>query len=106
MDFDAVYYEPASLSFELGKQLKEQFYDLPWIPIENHNSIEEMREKENSEFSKMKRNLIVGTRKTHKYVENHKVSDYLVPYTSSGCTAMCLYCYLVCNYKKCQTSYS
>ena len=25
MDFDAVYYEPASLSFELGKQLKEQF---------------------------------------------------------------------------------
>ncbi|MFR8643987.1 MAG: spore photoproduct lyase, partial [Monoglobus pectinilyticus] len=55
MDFDAVYYEPASLSFELGKQLKEQFYDLPWIPIENHNSIKEMREKENSEFSKMKR---------------------------------------------------
>lgn len=101
MDFDAVYYEPASLSFELGKQLKEQFYDLPWIPIENHNSIKEMREKENSEFSKMKRNLIVGTRKTHKYVENHKVSDYLVPYTSSGCTAMCLYCYLVCNYNKC-----
>ena len=37
MDFDAVYYEPASLSFELGKQLKEQFYDLPWIPIENRN---------------------------------------------------------------------
>ena len=49
----------------------------------------------------MKRNLIIGTRKTHKYVENHKVSDYLVPYTSSGCSAMCLYCYLVCNYNKC-----
>ncbi len=49
----------------------------------------------------MKRNLIIGIRKTHKYVENHKVSDYLVPYTSSGCTAMCLYCYLVCNYNKC-----
>ncbi len=29
------------------------------------------------------------------------MSDYLVPYTSSGCTAMCLYCYLVCNYNKC-----
>lgn len=60
-----------------------------------------MRKKENSEFPYMKRNLIIGTRKTHKYVENHKVSDYLVPYTSSGCTAMCLYCYLVCNYNKC-----
>lgn len=32
---------------------------------------------------------------------NHKTSDFLVPYTSSGCIAMCLYCYLVCNYNKC-----
>ena len=22
-------------------------------------------------------------------------------YTSSGCTAACMYCYLVCNYNKC-----
>ena len=34
-------------------------------------------------------------------MENHKTSDYLVPYTSSGCTASCMYCYLVCNYNKC-----
>lgn len=101
MKFDAVYYEPDSLSYALGSQLREAYRDLPWIPIESHNSIKEMQEKPNSEFGKMKRNLIVGIRKTHKYVENHKVSDYLVPYTSSGCTAMCLYCYLVCNYNKC-----
>lgn len=101
MKFDAVYYEPDSLSYELGRQLAEQFAGLPWIPIESHNSIKEMQEKPNSEFGHMKRNLIIGIRKTHKYVENHKVSDYLVPYTSSGCTAMCLYCYLVCNYNKC-----
>lgn len=101
MKFDAIYYEPDSLSYELGKQLKESFKELPWIPIENHNSIKEMQEKSNQEFGHMKRNLIIGIRKTHKYVENHKVSDYLVPYTSSGCTAMCLYCYLVCNYNKC-----
>ena len=69
--------------------------------IDNHNNIEELRTKQNSEFPKLKQLLILGTRKTHKYVENHKVSDYLVPYTSSGCTAMCLYCYLVCNYNKC-----
>ena len=49
----------------------------------------------------MKQNLIIGVRKTHKFVPNHKVSDFLVPYTSSGCTAMCLYCYLICNYNKC-----
>ena len=101
MKFDSVYYEPDSLKYPLGIRLREMFQDLPWIPIENHNSIKEMQEKPNSEFGRMKRFLIVGTRKTHKYVENHKVSDYLVPYTSSGCTAMCLYCYLVCNYNKC-----
>lgn len=101
MKFDAVYYEPDSLSYDLGKELRNSFAALPWFPIENHNSIKEMQEKPNSEFGHMKRNLIIGIRKTHKYVENHKVSDYLVPYTSSGCTAMCLYCYLVCNYNKC-----
>lgn len=101
MHFDAVYYEPASLSYELGTQLLEEFADLPWIPIKSHNSIRQMQEMPNAEFGRMKHNLIIGIRKTHKYVENHKVSDYLVPYTSSGCTAMCLYCYLVCNYNKC-----
>jgi spore photoproduct lyase len=42
-------------------------------------------------------------RKSLKYTPNqeNKVSDYLVPYTSSGCSAMCLYCYLVCNFNKC-----
>ena len=71
------------------------------FPIDNHNNIEEMRKKENSEFAKMKRNLIIGTRKTHKYVPNSKISNFLVPYTSSGCIAACMYCYLVCNYNKC-----
>ena len=64
-------------------------------------SLEELRKKENSEFCSMKKNLIIGIRKTHKFIENHKVSDYLVPYTSSGCIAMCMYCYLVCNFNKC-----
>ena len=49
----------------------------------------------------MKRYLIIGVRKSLRYTPNHKVSDFLVPYTSSGCRAMCLYCYLVCNYNKC-----
>lgn len=96
-----IYYENGIEDYELGKELMEKFKDVPKILIENHNNIEEMRKKSNKEFPNMKRNLIIGTRKTHKYVENHKVSDYLVPYTSSGCTASCMYCYLVCNYNKC-----
>jgi spore photoproduct lyase len=49
----------------------------------------------------MKKHLIIGVRKSLKYTPNRKVSDFLVPYTSSGCSAMCLYCYLVCHYNKC-----
>ena len=97
----AIYFEKDIANYELGKELLEKYKDVPKIEIENHNNIEEMRKKENKEFTNMKRNLIIGVRKTHKFVENHKTSDFLVPYTSSGCTASCLYCYLVCNYNKC-----
>ena len=91
----AIYYEKEIINYPLGKQLMEQYKETPKIIINNHNNIEEMRKKQNSEFADMKRNLIIGVRKTHKFVDNHKTSDYLVPYTSSGCTAMCMYCYLV-----------
>ena len=99
----AVYYEKESENYELGKELLKRYRDkrIKCIEIENHNNIEEMRKKQNSEFPQMKQNLIIGVRKTHKFVPNHKTSDFLVPYTSSGCIAMCLYCYLVCNYNKC-----
>ena len=97
----AIYFEKDIENYVLGRELLEKYKDVPKFEIENHNNIEEMRKKENKEFPYMKQNLIIGVRKTHKFVENHKTSDYLVPYTSSGCTASCLYCYLVCNYNKC-----
>ena len=96
-----IYYEKGIENYELGKMLLKKYSNVPKLIIENHNNIEEMRKKENSEFLNMKQNLIIGTRKTHKFIENHKTSDFLVPYTSSGCTAACMYCYLVCNYNKC-----
>jgi hypothetical protein len=99
----AIYYEKAAREYELGKKLLERYEEkqIPMIEIENHNNIPEMRNKENSEFANMKQNLIIGVRKTHRFVPNQKTSDFLVPYTSSGCIAMCMYCYLVCNYNKC-----
>lgn len=101
LQFDAVFYEPQVLDYSLGKQLYEKYRTLPWIEIASHNRIPELSAAGNMDFPKLKQHLILGIRKTHKYVENHKVSDWLVPYTSSGCRAMCLYCYLVCNYNKC-----
>ncbi len=99
--FDSVYYEENILNYPLGKELMEKYKYLPKYKIENHNNIEEMRKQPNKEFARMKRKLIIGVRRTQKFVPNHKVSNYLVPYTSSGCTAMCMYCYLVCHYNKC-----
>jgi len=96
-----IFYEPAILTYELGRQLKEKFESVPWVPVESHNNIQQLRNNPNQEFANMKRYLIIGVRKSLKYTPNHKVSDFLVPYTSSGCSAMCLYCYLVCNYNKC-----
>lgn len=96
-----IYYEEEAEKYELFKKLSEKFKNDKWIIIKSHNNIAEMQSKDNSEFAAMKNNIIIGIRKTHKYVENNKISDYIVPYTSSGCSAMCLYCYLVCNYNKC-----
>lgn len=98
---DQIFYEPAVLNYPLGRQLREKYAGLPWTAIENHNRIDALRANPNSAFPQMKRHLVLGVRKTHRYVPNQKISDFLVPYTSSGCTAMCLYCYLVCHYNKC-----
>ena len=98
-----ILYEENIKNYELGRNLLDRYSKLnvEMRIIENHNNILEMRENPNKNFPQMKRNLIIGVRKTHKFVPNHKTSDFLVPYTSSGCTAMCMYCYLVCNYNKC-----
>jgi len=96
-----IYYEKDIFKYDLGKYLYKKYSEVPWTEIENHNNIPKFRNNPNSEFARMKQNIIVGVRKTHKFVSNHKTSDFLVPYTSSGCSASCLYCYLVCNYNKC-----
>lgn len=96
-----IYYEPAIEKYAMGQKLKEKYSHVEWIPIETHNNIFELRTRPNEDFVEMKKYLIIGVRKTHKYVDNQKISDFLVPFTSSGCSAMCLYCYLVCNYNKC-----
>lgn len=80
---DEIFYEKAIKGYDLGIQLLKQYTDIPKTIIESHNNIESLRNKSNSEFSKLKRKLIIGVRKTHKYSPNHKVSDFLVPYTSS-----------------------
>jgi spore photoproduct lyase len=95
-----VYYEEVVKEYEQGRELLDRYGKLgiPLIPIEAHHRIEELRKRPNIEFTKMKKYLILGTRKTVNLTPNDKSADYIVPFTSSGCTAACLYCYLVCNF--------
>ena len=48
----AIYFEKEIKNYKLGQELLEKYKDVPKIEIENHNNIEEMRKKQNSEFRK------------------------------------------------------
>ncbi|MDZ5253588.1 radical SAM protein [Clostridium sp. LIBA-8841] len=95
-----VYYEPGIIAYAQGRELLQRYRALgvPIIEIESHHRINELRFQPHSEFNKLKKYLVLGTRKTLKLTENDKSADFIVPFTSSGCAASCLYCYLVCNF--------
>ena len=95
-----IYYEPATLKYPQGREILDRFKDVPRQEIESHNRIPELRERPDKDFPHMKRYLILGIRKSLKLMPNPNSADYIVPFTSSGCSAMCLYCYLVCTYFK------
>ncbi|MCX7746722.1 MAG: radical SAM protein [Clostridia bacterium] len=97
-----VYYEPEIIDYPLGRELLERYSKekVELIEIENHNKIHELRELPDSEFVNMKKYLILGIRKTTRLIPNNRSADFIVPFTSSGCSAMCLYCYLVCTFFK------
>ena len=46
----AIYFERGIENYKLGQELLEKYRDIPKMEIENHNNIEEMRKKQNSEF--------------------------------------------------------
>lgn len=98
-----LYVEKGCDAYSFGRQMidKYQAMGIDITEVENHNNIPEMRAQPNAAFPKMKDVVVLGIRKSLTHRKNNKTSDFLVPYTSSGCTAMCLYCYLVCTYYKC-----
>jgi spore photoproduct lyase len=72
----------------------------PIIVVEDHNKIDELRGLPDREFIRMKRYLIIGIRKSLRLLKNERSADWIVPFTSSGCPAYCLYCYLNCTFFK------
>ena len=97
---ERLYVEKGCEKYFLGRQLMDRYADRETIWVDDHNKIPELRARPDSDFPKLKRYLVLGIRKSLTHQKNNKTSDFLVPYTSSGCSAMCLYCYLVCTYYK------
>ncbi len=97
---EKLYIEKGCENYALGRQLMAKFADRETVWVDDHNKIVELRERPDSDFPRLKRYLVLGIRKSLAHQRNNKTSDFLVPYTSSGCSAMCLYCYLVCTYYK------
>lgn len=97
---ERVYAEKGCERYELGRALTGKYAALgiDIIEIDDHNRIPELRQRPDADFARLKKYLVLGIRKSLAHQRNHKTSDFLVPYTSSGCAAMCLYCYLVCTY--------
>lgn len=96
----AIYAEHGIERYPLGRELLERYGDLPVHWIDGHHLIPELREAPDEEFTRMKRLLVLGTRKSLRIHEQGNAADFIVPWTSSGCTAMCTYCYLVANWFK------
>lgn len=96
----ALYVERGAEAYPQCQELLERYSKLPLHWIDQHHKIEELREAPDSEFLRMKRYLVIGIRKTMKISGNNKSADFIVPWTSSGCTASCSYCYLVANWFK------
>lgn len=97
---ERLYIERGCENYALGRQLMQKYSGREMVWVDDHNKIPELRERPDSDFPKLKRYLVLGIRKSLAHQKNNKTSDFLVPYTSSGCSAMCLYCYLVCTYYK------
>ncbi|HWI65595.1 MAG TPA: spore photoproduct lyase [Symbiobacteriaceae bacterium] len=95
-----LYVERGAEAYPQGRELLERFSHLPLHWIDAHHKIEELREAPDREFARMKRFLVIGIRKSMKICCNDKSADFIVPWTSAGCTAMCTYCYLVANWFK------
>ncbi len=99
---ERIYFEKGVEQYPLGRQMLDRYagQNMEIIKIENHNMIPELRERPDSEFVRMKKYLILGIRKSLRLVPNTRSADFIVPFTSSGCSAMCLYCYLLCTFFK------
>ena len=97
LQIQQIYYEPAILDYERGKQILAQYPDAELIEVESHWKIPELNGDETaiSKWSKVKRTvLVLGVKKSLRAVPNSRSSNFIAPSHANGCTMACVYCYV------------
>lgn len=99
---ERVLYEEAILDYPLGVELYNRYNKsgVEMVRIDKQHNVPFVKEAPDEEFVKFKKYLVLGVRKSLTLTPNNRSADFIVPFTSSGCSAMCTYCYLVCNFFK------
>lgn len=97
-----VIFEPASLNYPLGKKLYMQFQKngTPVSFTSSHNRVTGIPGKTHQEaFREGKNTLVIGVRKSKDFQTCKPSAHFQLP-LSTGCAAMCEYCYLMTHMGK------
>lgn len=97
-----VLYEEAIFDYPLGVELFNRYKNLgiDMIKIDKHHNVPFIKDASDEKFIEFKKYIVLAVRKSLTLSPNKLSADFIVPFTSSGCSAMCTYCYLVCNFFK------
>lgn len=92
----AVYFEPESLEYELGKRLYKLFSE-NGVKIKmttSHNQVRDLPgDTELQKYKNAKSTMVVGIRRTLQFQPSLPSAEYAIP-LATGCFGHCHYCYL------------
>ena len=97
LQIQQIYYEPAILDYDRGKEILAQYPDAELIEVESHWKIPELNGDETAinKWSKVKRTvLVLGVKKSLRAIPNSRSSNFIAPSHANGCTMACVYCYV------------
>ncbi len=94
-----VYFEPASLEYDLGKQIWQQCLNLGITVMKtpSHNRVSGIPGADFAErYREAKRTMVVSVRRKGAFQTSKPSADYALP-LATGCPGHCQYCYLNTN---------
>lgn len=97
LQIQQIYYEPAILDYQRGRDILDRYPHAEKVAIESHWNSLELNQDETaiSKWSKVKRTvLVLGVKKSLRAVPNSRSSNFIAPSHANGCTMACVYCYV------------